>query len=336
MPFKQVGSVDSKYLTATDILIGDMSDINYEFLLFDRPIILLANEWLRENFPDIGIKTDLDGLEEAIKRSIADPGKYKERRKYWLEKTIYKPDGHSSKRALHTIVEHSKIENPNIILVHGNSAVRKTNLNALADEAMRRNFITNYVKSAGENTEQNANNIYIAAHFEDLNIHGGYKVHLDHGLKGKGTANVEFSMNDYKRHNYFPMIDLHITAGEVGQERTEMLLGPLKDRAVIAGYPKADDLLRLNTPDNRYVVCQELGFNENKPVITYAPAGEKSYMKPGGSLNKEVLKELRRLSEKTNYNFLVKLKYSKAPLERRILRKIRRTVLGVKDKKGYF
>ena len=40
MPYQQVASPNAKYLAATDILIGDMSDINYEFLLFDRPIIL--------------------------------------------------------------------------------------------------------------------------------------------------------------------------------------------------------------------------------------------------------------------------------------------------------
>lgn len=328
MPFKQIGSPDPKYLAATDILIGDMSDTNYEFLLFDRPIILLANEWLRENFPDIGIKADLDGLEDAIKKSIGDPGEYKERRKYWLEKTIYKPDGHSSKRVLDTIIKHSKIENPNIILIHGNSDVRKTNLNELADEAMRRNFITNYVKTAGKNAEQNANNniIYIAAHFEDLNIHGGYKVHLDHGLKGKGTANVEFSMNDYKKNNSFPLINLHITAGEVGLERTKLLLGPNSDRAVIAGYPKADDLIRLNTKENKIAVCKELGFDINKPLITYAPAGEESYMKPGGSLSQEAVDKLKEIALEYGYNILIKLKYQESSLVIRVLKKLKRAI----------
>lgn len=328
MSFKQIGSSDPKYLAATDILIGDMSDINYEFPLFDSPIILLANKWLRENFPDIGIKTDLDGLEEAIKRSIGDPGEYKEQRKYWLEKTIYKPDGHSSKRVLDTIIKHSKIVNPNIILIHGNSDVRKTNLNALADEAMRRNFITNYVKTARKNAEQNANNIiYIAAHFEDLNIRGGYKVHLDHGLKGKGTANVEFSMNDYKKNNYFPLINLYITAGEVGQERTKMLLGPNSDRAVIAGYPKADDLIRLNTKENKIAVCKELEFDTNKPLITYAPAGEESYMKPGGSLSQAAIDKLKEIALKYDYNILVKLKYPESSLVIQVLKKLKKLVL---------
>ena len=34
--FKVVSSPHPKYLAATDILIGDMSNINYEFLLLDN------------------------------------------------------------------------------------------------------------------------------------------------------------------------------------------------------------------------------------------------------------------------------------------------------------
>ncbi len=36
-----------------------MSNANYEFLLYDRPVILLADEWLRSNFSDIGTKATL-------------------------------------------------------------------------------------------------------------------------------------------------------------------------------------------------------------------------------------------------------------------------------------
>lgn len=86
MSYKIIGSAEPKYLAVTDILIGDMSNVNYEFLFYDRPIILLANDWLRENFPDIGIKTDLYGLEEAIERSLKNPDEFKEPRKFWKRK----------------------------------------------------------------------------------------------------------------------------------------------------------------------------------------------------------------------------------------------------------
>jgi len=328
MSFKQIGSPDPRYLAATDILIGDMSDTNYEFLVFNRPIILLANNWLRDNFPDIGIKTDLEGLGGAIERSLNNPDEFKDARNYCLEKTIFLADGNSSKRVLDTVLKNSGMDNPIIIFIHGGDEVRKSNLKPLEEEASKRHFKTKFVDSDKDVNQYDKSIIYISAHFAGLkDIKTGYKVHLDHGLKGKGTANVEFSVSDYKKHDYFPMIDLHITAGDVGQERTQVLLGPLKDRAIIAGYPKADDLLRLNTSKNRRAVCHELGFNEIKPIITYAPAGRESYIKPGGSLSKKVLKELRRLSEETDYNFLVKLKYRKGPMTQRILRKIRRIAL---------
>ena len=76
MVLREIESPEARYLAGTDVLIGDMSDINYEFLLFDRPIILLSNEWLRKNFPDIGIKTDVPELGQSIKRCLSDPTEY--------------------------------------------------------------------------------------------------------------------------------------------------------------------------------------------------------------------------------------------------------------------
>ena len=76
MAYKIVYSSDPKYLAASDILIGDMSDIIYEYLVFNRPIILNANDWVRKEFPDIGIKCDLNNLLEAIHQSIQNPKEY--------------------------------------------------------------------------------------------------------------------------------------------------------------------------------------------------------------------------------------------------------------------
>ena len=324
--FKQISSTDPKYLAATDILIGDMSDISNEFLLFDRPIILLANEWLEKNFPDIGIKTNLRGLENAIKRSMENSDEFMEQRKYWLEKTIYKANGKSSKRIIDTILKYSNIANPNITIIHGGDSILMSNLNAVMVEAKKRGFKVNYVKSVDKDIRGNKNDIYISAHFRYLNIPGGYNVHLDHGPKGKGAANVEISKKDYKKNNYFPLINLHITAGEVGFKRTKMQLNYLSDRAVLAGYPKADDLLRLNTSNNRRAVCQELGFNRKQPMITYAPAGEESYMKPGGSFSKEVIDKLKEIASENDYNILVKLKCHELSFVIRVLKKLKREI----------
>ena len=291
------------------MLIGDMSNTNYEFLLYDKPVILLANEWLKENFPNIGIKTDLNGLFDAIERSLQNPDEFKVARKHWLEKTIYKPDGFTSKRYIDIVLSKCQIENPTLVLIHGNDSVRKTNLEPLLEEVRNRGMKTQYV-AAVSNDSAKSDAVYIGAHYEDLlNIPTGYKVHIDHDLKGKGTNNVEMAIRDHTKHNYMPATDLYIIAGEAGNEYTKTVLGPLHNRRVIGGYPKGDKLIGLNTPENRTSVFKELEFDVNKPLITYAPAAKQGYAKPGGSLSPEIIAKLKELSKETNYNILVKLKY---------------------------
>ena len=323
MTVKRIGSAQPKYLAATDILIGDMSNTNYEFLLFDRPIILLANVWLRESFPDIGIKTDLAGLEDAIKRSIDNPDEYKEQREYWLKKTIYEPDGSSSKRCIDIILEKSQINNPNFVFIHGSDSVRRTNLEPMVKEAEKRGLGTSFVASHKKNRGQ-SDTIYVAAHVVDLDISGGYKVHFDHDLRGEATTNIDWATKDYAENDHFPLIDLHVAAGDVGEYRTKVVLGPLSDRTAIAGYPKADDLIRLNTKENKTSVYKELGFDISKPLITYAPAAKESYMKPGGSLSKETIDELKGIALRNDYNILIKLKYPRGAIILQAVNKLRR------------
>ena len=323
MTVKKIGSAQPKYLAATDIFIGDMSNTNYEFLLFDRPVILLANQWLRKNFPDIGVKTDLTGLEDAIERSLGNPLEYREQREYWLQKTIYKPDGSSSKRCIDIMLEKSRINNPNFVFIHGGDrVVRKTNLEPLVKDAKKRGITTSFV-SAFKNRGQ-SDVIYVAAHVVDLDISGGYKVHFDHDLRGEATTNIDWAINYYAKHDYFPLIDLHVAAGDVGDERTKAVLGPLSDRTVIAGYPKADDFIRLNTEENKKSVYRELGFDISKPLITYAPAAKESYMKPGGSLSKETINKLREIASRYDYNLLIKLKYPRGIIILQAINKLRR------------
>lgn len=307
MAYFQIASPDVKYLAATDILIGDMSDINYEFLLYNRPVILLANAWLQENFPDIGIKTDLSGMEYTIKRSINCPEEFEANRMYWLNRTINLPFGNASEKILEIAIQRSGYSEPVIVLLHGDNLVRKTNLIPLYEEGVKKNIKVklNSIPDEGDSGET----IYIAAHFDDLLFDKGFKVHLDHGLKGRGTANLAISMRDYKQNNYFPTIDLHITAGKEGFWRTtSLLLGPNKERAVIGGYPKSDMLLKANTTEKRNEVCRELNFEPAKKIVTYAPAGPLCYEKLGGSLSYKVLRELKRISKSNDFNVLVKLK----------------------------
>lgn len=324
MPFAIVRSAEARYLVASDILVGDMSDTNYEFLLFNRPVILLANQWLAENFPDIGTKTDLKGLAPAIAQNLQHPEAFERARRKWLEDTIHLPDGKSSQRVLEIALNHAQIEDPIIVIVHDDCSVKKTNLLPLYKAAAANEMNARFVTAASKHPRNKDRYIIFAAHFDNLNVPYGYKVHLDHGLKGQGTANVEKAIEDYRRNNYFNHIQLHITAGKAGQNRTEMLLGPNIERAVIAGYPKADDLLTLNTDKNRQQICEELKFDFQKPIVTYASAGSESEEKPGGSFTPHVIDYLQKLSDK--YNIMIKKKYSDRSLFERVVSKIKRVV----------
>jgi len=310
--FKIIGSADPKYLAATDLLVGDMSNINYEFLLFDRPIVLLANDWVKRNFPDIGPKTDLENLISTIEKSFRNPNEFEGSRNFWRKRSISIERNSASHRYIDIILKKCGIVNPEFIFIWGD-AVRKTNLEPLVNEVISRGLHCSFIKKKREVTYNNKNNIIIvAAHYIDLwpDV-PGFKVHIDHDLKGIATANIEYAIFEYKKDNYFPHIDLHITAGEAGAIRTKLVLGPLANRIVIGGYPKGDDLMRLNNSKNKKKVYQELEFEENLPLITYAPAGQIDFMKPGGSLNNDVIREFEKLSSLDKYNVLVKVKYNK-------------------------
>jgi len=330
MAFKIIGSPNPKYLAATDILIGDMSDINYEFLLFDRPIILLANEWLRNNFPDIGIKTDLKSLDSTISRSIDKPEEYSSQRKYWLSKTMHKPDGNSSNRVIDVIKKRSNLNNPFFLLIHGDSGVLKTHLDPLYDAIKNKGYRVNYVSYFDNDLYKYVDNLVcVSANNKFIkNIPFGYKVHIDHGVKGKGTTDIKGLIKQYKVMDYFSSVDLHITEGEISYEKTKEILGPNKNRAVMCGYPKADTLLKLNTKKNKVLVCKELGFSPDKLIITYAPAGKYSYpFKQGASLSNKVLKKLRRIAIKSDNNFLIKLKCQEPSITSKMINRIKRTFI---------
>jgi len=313
MAYRKIGSPDPKYLAATDILIGDMSDINYEFLLFDRPIILLANDWLVKNFPDFGIKTDIDGLENAIRRSISSPEEFSSKRKYWLAETIHTPGENSSGRVIDVILKHSKIEKPYVVLLHGNNEVLKTHLEPLYLNLKKRKIDCEYINEFTGDIKTSKNNyIFISAHNRLLNkVTFGYRVHIDHGVKGIGTTDLEKLIIQYKEMNYLPNVDLHITEGPVSFEKTRKILGPNSDRAVLVGYPKSDVLLELNNDETKISVCEELGFDNNKILVTYAPAGKYSYpYKQGASLSGKVIKKIINISLNNNdINILIKLKH---------------------------
>ena len=322
MAFRIIGSSHPKYLAATDILIGDMAGINYEFLIYNRPIILLANKWLCKNFPDIGIKTDLLNIEHAIIRSIEQPNEYEKQRKFWFKNTHHKPDGHSSERVLAAIIKHSKISNPTLVFIHGNSDVLKSNVIPIFNEAKKQDLNSSLISHFSK-TKHREGNVYISANNSLLDFDKGYKVHIDHSLKSEGTNVFDIQIAQYKDKNYFKHTDLHITEGEISQKRTKILLGPYADRAIMIGYPKSDTLIRLNTVDNKEAVCNDLGFDPLLPLVTYAPAGKYKYpKKQGASLNNSVIIKLKEIGKSGNFNILIKLKYPRTWFFQRVLNKV--------------
>lgn len=311
MPIKKIGSPDPKYLAATDILISDMSNINYDFLLYNRPIILLANKWLRENFPDLGIKTGPDGLEESIIRSINKPDEFEENRIYWHKKTMYEPDGNSSVRVIDAILEHSKIKSPFFLLIHGDNIVAKVHLDPLYEVIKVRGFNCDHISYFNSNGYGDLKNlICISTHNKLLpENHSSYNVHIDHSVKGAGVTDFEKQFEKVNEMNYYPFTNLHITEGEVSFQKTKKLLKHNSDRVIMVGYPKSDTLIKLNTPENKKEVFDELGFDAKNILITYAPTGKYSYpFKQGASLSREVLCKINAISKRYNYNILIKLR----------------------------
>jgi CDP-glycerol glycerophosphotransferase (TagB/SpsB family) len=323
MPYKIIGNSEPKYLAAADILIGDMSDINYEFLYFNRPIILLANKWLRENFPDIGIKTDIENIENAIIRCINSPNDLEKQRKYWFSRTVHLPDGNSSKRTVNIIIEKSTITIPVFIFVHNNNSVIKNTLKPIYDEAHKRGFVSYFIEKAIKNDHKD-NYIYVSANNSLIQLPYGFTVHVDHGLKGIGVTDFEEQRKQYRIASFHKDTDLHITEGKISFEKTKELVGPYSDRVVMVGYPRGDDYLRLNTNENKQQVCIELGFDSLKPLVIYAPAGKHSYpFKQGASLSNAVLKKLQEISQNGEFNILVKLKYKERSFFIKVLKKFR-------------
>ena len=323
MAYKIVHSSDPKYLAAADILIGDMSDINYEFLVFNRPIILLASDWVLKEFPEIGIKSDLTNLLKAIYRSIQNPKEYEKNRKIWLAKTHYKPDGKSSKRVINKIIAFTKMDGPRLIFIHGNNEVLKNTVKPIYQEAINQGYSCKFIDRFSKSTHLKEN-IYISSHNELLDFSCGIKIHLDHGNKGPGVSPLDYKKKQWKNNNYWCNTDMFITEGEISHEETKICLGPYPEKAVMVGFPRSDDYLRLNTSENKTSVCNELRLDYKLPLVIYAPAGKYSYpTKQGATLSRSVIKHIKKISQSKDFNILVKLKYPRSWIFQRILKKIK-------------
>ena len=243
---------------------------------------------------------------------------------------MLKPDGNSSKRVIDAIINISKIKDPVFFLIHGDNEVIKTHLDPLYEELIKNEQEVKYINLFNETKySPKENYIFISANNTFIkDIPYGFKTHIDHGVKGKGTTDLEGLMGQYKEKDYFPNVDLHITEGEVSYEKTKKCLSNLEDRALMVGYPKYDTLLELNNKEVKSLVCKELNFNPEKVLITYAPAGRYSYpFKQGASLSFNSIKKLKEIAKHNdNINILIKLKSSQPYFLKRLLNKVIRNL----------
>lgn len=90
-------------LMVTDVLIADdFSGVLNEFLPLDRPFVKIGEVGIVCPF---GLTCNVDNIHEHLQHAFADPQEFSVERKEWLNKIMYKPDGHASERAANVIKE---------------------------------------------------------------------------------------------------------------------------------------------------------------------------------------------------------------------------------------
>jgi hypothetical protein len=209
------------------------------------------------------------------------------------------------------IIEKSGITNPYILFIHGDNDVSKVHLDPLFSAAREKCFSCGFAGYFDEKTHASQKDLLIVSTHNNIldDIKYGYRIHIDHSVKGKGVTDFNSLCLLYKEKEYYKNTDLQVTEGEISFENTKLLMGPLKDRVIMAGYPKSDTLLKYNTAENKEQVYRELGLKNDRILITYAPTGKYRYpFKQGASLSKEMLNHLKIIAKTNDYNILVKLR----------------------------
>lgn len=118
------------------------------------------------------------------------------------------------------------------------------------------------------------------------------RIQLFHGISFRNRAIRTENMN----------CDHYFVVGPYMQQRFEEaeLLQDNDDRAIPIGFPKTD--LLANGRLDRPALLRQYGFDGSRPVILYAPTGEKH-----NSLEIKGEEVIRRLSESNRFDLLIKL-----------------------------
>jgi hypothetical protein len=97
-------------MAASDILVGDISSVTREYLVFRRPFVFLSNrpKWLWKRSKIVlwecgRVVRNPKKLWRAIQKTLKEPNRYMEKINRQYERTFYKPDGNAAKRAAEII-----------------------------------------------------------------------------------------------------------------------------------------------------------------------------------------------------------------------------------------
>lgn len=97
-------------MTASDLLIGDISAVTREYLAFKKPFVFIINKpkWLwakkKKKLWECGeLITDPNKLWPAVERALSNPNKYLPAIEKHFRYTFYKPDGRAAERATFAI-----------------------------------------------------------------------------------------------------------------------------------------------------------------------------------------------------------------------------------------
>lgn len=94
------GNIMPFFFVADVLVSNSFSSVPHEFLLMDKPIIFYEDGSFAE---EVGIvSTNVGG---DVERALDGVDSFKDKRKKWLQKLIYKPDGHASERVVDAILE---------------------------------------------------------------------------------------------------------------------------------------------------------------------------------------------------------------------------------------
>ena len=313
-------STDGKILAYTDFLIGDMSDINYEYLLTNRPVIILSNKWLINNLPKMGpFCNKITDVENTVKNLLENPTKHSVNYNKIKNLAYVSTESNQCALSVQAIAKRYDISQATFNIIDNQLDLYKGNLDPLYKWLKSSNFkvTKNLMKSS-------LSQINIAAHCKLLNGIDGTKlanIHFDHGLKGKGTYNYCMGIDCYRENNYYPNIDLHVVAGEYGFRRTKECLNNITDKIVVGGYPKGDTILNeLKNIKAKKEFYKSNNLNWNSTTVMYAPSGLKSNRKPGGSLSISNIIYLVKLCKQNNWNFIFKQKKAKMMIKEYFLK----------------